>query len=258
VKRVLIIADLHCGHRAGLTCPDRQYRESSDEDLEKYGEVQRKMWNWYVNTVESIGPVDTLVVNGDALDGKSDKSGGTELITSDRRIQVKMSVDAIRVVPAKRIYIVKGTQYHVGKEEDWEEILADSVGAAHCGFHEWIDADGVIIDFKHKVTSSGIPHGRNTAPNRAALWNLLWAERKMQPLADIIIRSHVHYYVGSETATKLVMTTPCLQGWTKFGSREIEGTNDVGMTLIECEKGKWDCHKHFMDMTFAAAEALPA
>lgn len=258
MKRVVVISDLHCGHRAGLTPPDRQYRDGDDEDLHKYGEVQSKMWKWYCDTILSLGKIDTLVLNGDAVDGKSDKSGGSELITSDRRIQVAMAAEAIAVVNAKKVYIIKGTAYHTGTDEDWEEVLADMVGAAHVGFHEWIDADGVMFDFKHKIGSSSIPHGRFTAPARSALWNDLWAERKMQPLAHIVVRSHVHYHVFLGGPGKLVLTTPALQAWTKYGSREVEGVNDIGLASFDCEKGEYSWQAHLLDMQFAAARALPA
>jgi hypothetical protein len=258
VKRVLVISDLHCGHRAGLTPPDRQYSESDAEDLSKYGDVQSKMWTWYCDTVKSLGKIDTLVINGDSIDGKADKSGGTELITSDRRLQVAMAADAINLVGAAKIYVIKGTAYHTGTEEDWEEVLADKVGAAHVGFHEWIDAEGVIIDFKHKASSSVVPHGRFTGPARAAVWNVLWSEREMQPRANIIVRSHIHYHIYCGTPERLILTTPALQAWTKFGSREIEGTNDIGLVSIDCEKGEYTWRAHLLDMRFAAARALPA
>lgn len=255
--RVVVISDLHCGHRSGLTHPTWQYAEDGDPARNKFAEVQRVMWDWYVNQMDSLQPIDRLVVNGDALDGKSWRSGGTELITSDRRTQVEMAAVAIRG-RAKRTAVVKGTKYHVGDEEDWEEVLADRVGADHCGAHEWIEAQGVVIDFKHQVSGSVIPHGRHTALARAHLWNQLWAERQMQPKAQIIVRSHVHYHVFNGGAGWVAMTTPALQGWTKFGSLEVEGTNDIGLVVIDVKKGKWSWETRILDMHFAAAKAIQA
>jgi len=256
-KRVVVLSDLHSGHRSGLTPPSWQYQDNEDDEAKaKYGEFQRILWNWFAKTIPH--PVDTLVVNGDAIDGKGPKSGGTELLTADRRAQVKIAAEAIREVKAKRVFIIKGTGYHTGRDEDWEEVLGDDVEAYHVASHEWIDAEGVIFDFRHKTSGSVIPHGRFTGPNRAAVWNGIWSQRGMQPLAHVYIRSHVHYYSYSGDAQKLVITSPALQGWTKFGSNEIEGTNDIGFLQFDCEGGTFKWQANLLDMQFMAARALPA
>lgn len=259
MKRVVVIADLHCGHRSGLTPPQYQYQEDAEEPLlAKFGEVQRKMYDWYTGTLESLQPIDTLIVPGDAIDGKGSKSGGTELITSDRRIQVQMAAQCIKEAKAARIYIIVGTPYHVGDEENWEEVLGDMVGAAHVGNHEWIDAEGVIIDVRHHVSASSIPHGRYTALARQALWNALWAERGMQPRADIILRAHRHFYVYCGDARCLAINCPSLEGWTKYGSNIIESTNDIGLLSIDASEGHYSWRPHLLDMQFAKAQTLPA
>jgi hypothetical protein len=225
----------------------------------KFSGIQRAMWEWYSGKMAELQPVERLIVVGDAIDGKGDRSGGTELITSDRRVQCQIAARCIEEAHAKRVALIKGTPYHTGEQEDWEEVLAVMVGADRCGYHEWFDANGVIIDCRHAVGGSQIPHGRHTAIARAALWNRLWAEREMQPRADIIIRAHVHYHVYSGGAGWLAMTTPALQGWTKYGSRAIDGTNDIGLISIDVEEdGKWRWTSHLLDMTFARARTIAA
>lgn len=218
------------------------------------------MWEWYSVTLASLAPIDRLILNGDALDGKGEKSGGTELLTADMRMQIKMAVRCIEEARAKRVAIVKGTPYHVSPAgEDWEEVLSDSVGADRCGFHEWFDANGLIIDCKHTVGGSQIPHGRHTAVARAHMWNQLWNEKGMQPKADALFRSHVHYHVYNGGPGWVAMTTPALQGWTKYGSRIVDGTNDIGMISIDVKsREEWSWRSHLLDMRFAAAQAVPA
>jgi hypothetical protein len=227
--------------------------------MQKYSEVQRVMWEWYEATMAVLAPIDRLIVAGDAIDGKGDRSGGTELITSDRRVQCQIATRCVEVAHARRVAVIKGTPYHVGTEEDWEEVFADMVHADRCGWHEWFDSDGVIIDVRHAVGGSQIPHGRHTAIARAAMWNKLWSERKMQPKANIIVRAHVHYHASAGGPGWVAFTNPALQGWTKFGSRAIDGTNDVGLVSIDTEAGgKWSWVAHLLNMEFAAARAVPA
>ncbi len=77
-KRLVIISDLHCGHRAGLTPPDWQsdFRKNSKTQRNKFAELQRELWQFYADTINDLRPVDVLVVNGDAIDGKGSLSGG--------------------------------------------------------------------------------------------------------------------------------------------------------------------------------------
>jgi len=251
MKRLLVISDLHCGHRAGLTPP-----EWWDNDDGKYAEIQETMWKWYVGMVKKVMPVDVLVVNGDAIDGKGSKSGSSELITADRNEQCKMAETCINLIKAERIYMTYGTAYHTGDDEDWEDIVADRV-SADIKSHLWLNIGGVNFDFKHKVTSSTIPHGRHTGPAKDKLWNLLWAEKGLQPKADVLIRSHVHYFTQSGDSFSEIFTTPALQGpGSKFGARIMSGIIDIGTMMFDCEDGNYTTTKLLMDQEFMAEQAI--
>ncbi len=202
MKRMLVISDLHCGHVAGLTPPRWQIKPKQEKDVghtkrEKFAGLQKESWDWYVRAVSRHGPYDVVVCNGDAIDGSASRSGGTELLTTDRQEQCDMARYAIRKAaggPKCKIFMTYGTAYHTGQEEDWEALIATDLNAAKIGSHEWIDCGGVVFDFKHHIGGSSIPHGRHTAVARDALWSDLWAARGKAPKSDVLIRSHVHYH----------------------------------------------------------------
>lgn len=255
MKRILIISDTHCGHMSGLTPPGFQLPADSATRVRQHmAEFERRTWDWFAESVARVGKIDALVWNGDILDGKGERSGGTELIMSDRLEQIEMAERIVKLIGAPRVELIYGTPYHVGRDEDWEAVLAERLGC-HIGSHEWLDAEGVVIDFKHKVSGSVIPHGRHTAPSRARLWNLLWADRELQPRADIVVRSHAHTFGYSGDARGLAIVTPGLQGWTKYGGRQCEGTVDYGFLTIDCEEGAYQWKPWLMDMRFSAATA---
>ena len=123
-KRVVAIADLHCGHRSGLTPPAWQWaRDTGYRATDKFGILQHEMWQWYVSALTPLRPIDLLIVVGDAVDGKGSRSGGTELITSDRNVQVDMAAKCIKLARADRYAMVRGTGYHVGQDDDWEDQI---------------------------------------------------------------------------------------------------------------------------------------
>lgn len=216
-KRVVVIADLHCGHRVGLTPTKWQSAILG----QKYYRIQKELWKEYTNIITRLGKIDRLIVNGDCIDGRGKRSGGTELISVDRQAQVDMAADAINFCRADRVVLTRGTPYHTGHAEEWENMLTDRVENFHkIGDHEFYTVNGVIFDVKHHIGLSNIPHGQFTAISRDRLWNLIWAEYKMQPKADILIRSHVHYYGRNGGVDWDAFTTPALQGMgSKFGAK---------------------------------------
>jgi hypothetical protein len=238
----------------GLTPPDYQTKSGS---LKKFGEMQKAVYDYYISELKKLQPIHLLIVNGDCIEGKGERSGGTELIESDRTVQCDMAVTCIEAVKAKNIMIVAGTPYHSGCSEDFERKIAEDVGATFGG-HEWVDINGVIFDCKHKVGSSVIPHGRHTAIARDRLWNQIWSIDDQQPVADIIIRSHVHYHTYSGDPDVLAMTTPAMQGYgSKFGVRECSGIVDTGfISFIIDDKGGYIWRPHIMRSELQKVKAL--
>jgi hypothetical protein len=248
-KRGAIIADLHGGHVVGLTHPDFDAKPNSLESPERaLYELRRELYKWFMDEIKELGRLDFLIVNGDAIDGKGDKTGGTEELIIDRDLQCDNSSSIIDGINASKIYMTYGTPYHVGLTEDFENKIASDVGAVKIGSHDWLDVNGLIFDYKHFVSSSSIPHGRHTAIARDWLWSRLWAERGEYPKSDILIRSHVHYLDYAGGADWLGIITPALQWYgSKLGKRRMSGTVDFGFLHFDVtSKEDWTWHPHIL------------
>lgn len=246
-KRVVVVSDLHCGHRSGLTPPGWQYglHDASDSRA-AWGMLQRELWDFYARTLRALQPIDWLVCNGDAIDGRGGRNGGVELLTPDLSEQADIAVQCLEEAAAANVLLTYGTPYHVGPDgEDWEAAVARRLGA-RIGGHEWLDVNGLVFDFKHKIGSSSVPHGRHTAISRERVWNLMWNERDWAPLARVIIRSHVHYHEYSGNPTHLAMTTPALQGpGSNYGVRQCSGVVDFGLVSFDVDDNggfSWKSH----------------
>ena len=259
-KRVLAIGDLHCGSCVGITPPAWQWdwTDRSTTKRNKYGRIQRELWEAYGRILVSLAPIDVLLVAGDMIDGKGKRSGGTEQITTSLQDQVDMAVEVINYVKLRgarktgKLPIVAcyGTTYHVAEDgDDAENIVARDCGFTSIGSHEWPSVNGHVFDLKHKIGSSSIPHGRHTAVARDMLWNELWSdsERGLQPRAKTLIRGHVHYHQFCGNGHRLGMTLPALQAMgTKYGSRECSGLVDWGVVHFDIDKAgtlvDWRAH----------------
>lgn len=263
-KRIILMGDTHCGHVAGLTPPDFQWRmgrEDGDERSERIAQAQNAAWSWYTRRARAIGPVYAVFGNGDFIDGQGKKSGGTENVTNDLNKQCNMALQALRVWKTDRYVLTRGTAYHTGTEHDYEDSIAERLDATihdHC----WPEVNGLVFDLKHHLGSSATPHGRHTAIAKDRLWNVLWNQDDAQPKARFIVRSHVHYHIhaGGVDANGpwVALTLPALQlANTKFGSRRCSGTVNFGFVVVDVDKnGGFQWHAEILQTEHNKARVL--
>jgi hypothetical protein len=233
---ILAIGDLHCGHLGGLTPPSFWTYKTPD--------TTKRAWDFFSAALLEVGKVDTLILNGDLIDGQGTRSGGIELIESDLDRQCEMAIEIIESISAKQVLISHGTPYHVSNHGSQEEIkIAKAVGA-EVHSHIFKEINGLVFDVRHKINSSSVPHGRATPLCKEAMWNKLKSIDGAQPKADILLRSHVHYHIAVQEPDYLAMTLPALQTpGTKYGLEQCSGIVDFGIVRFNIENDgnySWD------------------
>jgi hypothetical protein len=242
-RGVACIADLHCGHIAGLTPPGYRSRN------EKWKRSQKDAWGKYEKIVEKIGDSDVLVVDGDAIDGRNQITYGTELITSSLREQRDMAVECILQFKSPKIVMARGTDFHTGwGGEDWEDFVADQLVSEGrqviCHDHPFFQIEGVDVDVKHHIGSSKQPHTRGTAILGDKVQNeQWWLDGGGQPLADVILRAHAHIHEGywgyRGSRRWIAVRLPALQlAGTKFGGRRCSGVVQWGAFWFSVKGGE--------------------
>lgn len=236
--RILLPSDLHCGSNVGLTPPSYQIPIIPKADVKtrehkrrnKWGLLQRECWRWYTATLELLKPIDKAFVMGDCIDGNGFRSGGTELIITDRKVQSAMAIECLQQIEADEYSFVYGTPYHTGQAEDFETEVAEALGGK-IGSHEWEVVNGVTFDLKHKQG--------NTQNPATSLFNEIrdnreWVTNDEQPKADILVRGHTHRLCVLEIEDCVGISVPALQGYgTKFGSRQCTRKVQFGMVAVD-------------------------
>jgi hypothetical protein len=246
MKKGVILSDMHCGHLVGLCPPPWQC--AGDGWRDKVRNTQKQAWEWFDGEMATLGELDVLICNGDAVDGDGYRSGGTEQVSTDPTVQAEMATYILQRYMSRKtkLYMTYGTPSHTGTMFDTEGLIAKDCGAEKIEGQAFLDIDGVVFDIKHKIGSSGIPHGRATALKKAQLWNKLWNYAQEQPDADVVVRSHVHYHqFAGDPDFGLAMTTPALQACgSKYGARQCEGRVHFGFISFTCDKGEisWKSH----------------
>ena len=243
MQRVLIIADLHCGHRFGLTHPDFDARPDCDPGQKAYKRyrLRRHFWTWFITAIEALRPIDVLIVNGDLIDGKGGKSGGIEMLTTDRTEQTDMAAVTIDLINAPRVYITFGTPYHSGVNETWESEVARKID--HCNEIDTqllINVNDVIFHCKHYVGRSDTPYGKYTALGREMTWASLKQHEGIFPRGSLItVRSHCHYLVQIvDGPDQEGIVTPALQLCTIYGGTTKSSIIHTGLVYYDVEDAR--------------------
>ena len=236
VRRILLLSDLHSGSQVGLTPPSYQTACIEHPETEehykrnKYSRLQKECWNWYLKHLKIIGPVDKTFVLGDMIDGNGRRSGGTEQITTDRKLQAAIAIECLSHVRTKNFLFVYGTPYHTGDAEDFENDVALHYGSK-IGSHEWEEINGVVFDLKHK--QSGCKNPGTSLFNEIGD-NREWAVLGEQPKADVLIRAHTHRFCILELEDCTGISLPSLQAYgTKFGTRQCSRKVKFGMMALD-------------------------
>lgn len=253
--RMVVLSDIHAGHVVGLTPPDWQGK-FVDEDVAKHNKfikIQKAMWDFFSSEIIKLNKekrINLVISNGDAIDGNGWRSGGCELITTDRLKQVAIAKKVIDFVGAKDTLCISGTPYHTGNEEEFEHVLATQLKCKYEN-HAFIDINKQVFDIKHHIGSSSVPHGRYTPISREGIWSKLWQHADLIPQnVKYLIRSHVHYFSLISDSELTCLTTPGLQGFgSRYGAKLCSGIPTIGFISFDiAANGQITMQKHFANM----------
>lgn len=261
-KTILVESDYHSGHRAGLTGP--MYRRTDwkerEHELYSFYVIQKEVYNWRKKILKEIGDIDIHFILGDTIDGRGERSGGTEIIEPEVTSQIVMASELIEEAGAKERIMVRGTPYHVGgKDGDYENAIAHNVGAT-IGNHLFVDVNGCIFDLKHKIGGSQSPVGVATSLEKSRVHNVLWSVEsgQEQPRSNVILRGHTHVFRAVMTADTLSVKCPAISGFgSKYGEKECESIVQIGLLIIKVDsKGGYTWQPRILRGEFLKAPVL--
>jgi hypothetical protein len=258
-----ITSDLHAGSTVALCPPEI---ELDDGGVYKASKVQQWMWqSWgkfWKEVDERRHALDAdlyQLFNGDMVDGNH--HGTTQIVTGNNNGQAAVVNECLRVPLAlspEKIWIIRGTDVHVGQSGCTEERIADglrrdkrpivreALAGTSSHWHARTEIHGWRFDFAH--------HGRvgtrtwtkpNVTMNLAADIFAQHAQEdfdanRLPTAPHIAIRSHMHQFVDTGKAHRTrVIQTPAWQLATSFIHRIAAGSvGEVGGIIVTIEPGK--------------------
>lgn len=232
VNNVIVVSDLHCGCKLGLCPPAVKLDDGSGDSTVEYvaSRLQLKVWQWWEEFWGEWVPAAcrhepfAVVVNGDAIDGVH--HGSKTQISHNFNDQLNIAESVLRPIVdlcEGRFYMTRGTEAHVGKSQEFEEMLARRLGAVPnddgiaCRSELWLMVggdSGALCHLLHHIGTSASPIYENTALRREMVDSIVESARWGDRFPDVIVRSHRHRYNKDEFATHrgmgICVTTP---GW---------------------------------------------
>ena len=148
----------------------------------------------------------------------------------------------LRMIKFKRIAFVRGSGYHVTKGgTNYEEMIAAKMKAIPCKPYDGtgltdnfanFEINGKVVNFSHHIPFSKISGNRTGALAREMM--ALRAEETKHGRIDVVVRSHVHYYVSVAYHKMQGVITPCWKYPDGFLFKSgLSGTiPDIGMVEI--------------------------
>jgi hypothetical protein len=229
ISQAIVISDLHCGCQYGL-CPPTPITLDGGGTYSS-SELQRKVWFWWEEFWNEWVPEATrgenyvVVINGDTIEGIHHNA--TTQISHNLNDQKHVAMEVLQPIlslsKAKKLFMIRGTQAHVGQAGEDEEKLAEILGAESDEIGNrarnelWLrigEEQGTLCHFLHHISTAGSTAYEPTALAREFAVASEEAGRWRLEAPDIIIRSHRHRYNKTEFPTAhgygICLTTP---GW---------------------------------------------
>ncbi len=214
-KTIAVYSDIHDGSFTSVCSAEPTIGESGGSY--RPNKLQKVLFNAWQDSIDSLSKkADLLVINGEPMDGANPRQLGQQSWTTDINDQMEDSAKLIKMIPHDNLMFVRGSGYHVQVgATNYEEVLANRMGAtgykAYGGsgltdYYAFVDINKKMFNFTHHVGFNKWAAYRTTAIARE-LAGMHFEAGKLHK-ADVIVRSHVHYFVHVEFPHTPGVSTP--------------------------------------------------
>ncbi|MGH9404389.1 MAG: metallophosphoesterase [Terriglobia bacterium] len=245
MTKVLVVGDLHCGSIYGLLPPGFERVDGGG----RLTYARQQVWQSWLDMRQATKGADVVIVNGDLIDGKQEAQRQTEMNLATVEEQVDAATICLQQLKPKKEakwYFIQGTEYHDQKGCPTVEQIAQRFNGETplpknnqgAGLYSWevIDLEvekGVVLNVQH---GTGVGQGfyRATPYDREAIFSALAGKDGVVPKADCVIRSHAHFFIHLEHASKHIVGVPCWELQTRFMRKNsaYRMIPDIGAVVI--------------------------
>lgn len=248
VKRALLVGDLHVGSYYGLCSPTWVLDGGGLYTANSGQKYLHSCWN---HMIKEMPYCDVAVLNGDLIDGRGLFRG---TISSDRVTPnvLEQAREAVRVLtPLKKkvgkFYIISGTESHDQQGGEAANLIGELLGAekyssgTYAVDSAFIRIGGFNIHAQHTMDTSVVPFYRANQMGRLMMLAALLGRKCDELDADLIVRSHVHYYLNLNFTSQVGLVLGAWQLQTPYMRRKnfFSMIPRIGGVVAEFDKSNW-------------------
>lgn len=239
-RRPVVLAafsDIHANSTLGLCHPGGVELD----DGGRYAPSTVQLWLWeqwaefwaeVARRVTALGADLVVVANGDLVEG--DHHQTRQLVSRNLETQHRIAMRALDPMLSLRpreIYVVRGTETHVGHQAEREEAIAREIGAqreAGTNRHSWwllrMDLLDSLIQAQHHAPIGRLPWTGGNMANRTAMELVLSHALSGERWPDVLLAAHNHVAVrNAPDAPVQVIQLPCFQLSTSHAHKVAAG-----------------------------------
>jgi len=217
-KTIVIYSDIHDGSTTAVCSPEPEIEEQST--VYKPNALQKELYSIWEEAIDEFSKKkpDLCVVNGEPVDGGNPKQLGNQSWSTNLYDQAVDSCKLLKMTKAKEFLFTRGSGYHVQIHgTPIEQFVADrmkgvkysvykGMKSKNADFYANVKAFDTNISFTHHISYAKFFAYRATPISKEAALMALDKGRNMK--YDIIVRSHVHYFMMVKSAHTIGFTTP--------------------------------------------------
>lgn len=250
---LVVFSDLHIGSTVGLCPPNVHLDDGGKYTASKAQQWLLSCWKQAWKRVAKLtdGMQTIVASNGDLVDG--DHHGTYQLWSRNPEDQIETACDLLSPVQqaAHSLFIVRGTEAHVGGTGWMEESIATRLNTEPCpatATYSWhrlpIQIEGVHFHVAHHSSMGGKELSRGTSAAGLAVDTMTYCASKRLTMPDVVIRSHNHRWADSGTTYPVrAVSLPAFQLGTSYIHRRSPfAIADVGLCVFICEDGEYTMH----------------
>jgi len=259
-KSLIIVSDIHVGSKYAV-CTEKPERDS-DSDYRPSQNQLELLDGWYDCIDNITQKPNALVINGEPIDGANRFNIGDGVWSVEINDQLKDVKKLLNKIRYDKLYFVRGSGYHVTRDgTNYEKTLAEMMGArkykavtgtmTYADYEHTFKAYGKHIHFTHHVGYAQWDMYRPTTIARE-LVKKHFTKTEDGFHTDVIVRSHVHYYVEVRFPHTTGFTCPAWKQPDGFMYRRGEPQlPNVGMMEIIIEPdGKIIVEPHLVEINW--------
>jgi hypothetical protein len=248
----ILCGDQHALSLFGLTPPSGKNIEGGNVGLTPVQEYLFECWEHcrtvYLPSVCGAMP-RILWLAGDSIEGLHHGGNGVDATEIESHVQGAVDILKPLAETCEKTFMVAGTEAHAGALGQWDELVAEKIGAQsdgvrHAPFEIRHRVDGVLFHMTHHIGGSYVDASDMTPLVGEWVAMQAAAADPAYPMPDVIVRGHSHLwrtpYVRED---KTVIALPGWQARTPYAfklRRARAKPSDIGLVVVITDEGKYE------------------